>query len=96
MRLVRAVYAVTKAFPSEEQFGLAFQLRKAAVSVPSNIAEGGARSSKREFLHFPSIARGSFAEMETQVIIARDLGYQVNDSDDLLGAVAELMLPSPL
>jgi four helix bundle protein len=90
MALVRVVYLVTQSFPADEQFGLSSQLRRAAVSVPSNIAEGAARRSKREFAQFLSVARGSLAEVETQVLIARDLGYLVQD-EDILAAVSGLL-----
>ena len=73
--MVKEIYQLTSAFPQEELYGLSAQLRRSAVSVPSNIAEGAARSSKKEFLQFLSIARGSLSELETQVIIAKELGY---------------------
>ena len=73
--MVKEIYQLTSAFPREELYGLSAQLRRSAVSVPSNIAEGAARSSKKEFLQFLSIARGSLSELETQVIIAKELGY---------------------
>jgi four helix bundle protein len=79
MDLVEKVYQVSKAFPKEELYGLTNQLRIAAVSIPSNIAEGHARSSLAEFLHFLSIARGSLAEVETQLLIAQRLGYLPTD-----------------
>lgn len=75
MSLVTQVYEVTQTFPSEERYGLSSQLRRAAVSVPSNLAEGAARSSEREFAQFLSIARGSLSELETQLLIASNLGY---------------------
>jgi four helix bundle protein len=75
MALVKSVYAVTTDFPKHEIFGLVSQMRRAAVSVPSNIAEGAGRSSKKEFLQFLSIARGSLNELDTQLLIAKDLGY---------------------
>jgi len=75
MDLVVRVYEATKEFPSEERFGLTNQLRRASVSVPSNIAEGQGRHSTRDFLRCPSIAYGSLQEVETQLLIARRLGY---------------------
>jgi len=75
MKLVVDVYRATREFPSHELYGLANQLRRAAVSVPSNIAEGQARFSHKEFLHSLTIARGSLAEVETQILIARELHY---------------------
>jgi four helix bundle protein len=75
MDLVTDVYRVTQAFPRDELYGLTNQLRRAAVSVPSNIAEGQARFSRKEFHHFLSQARGSLVEIETQLTIAENLGY---------------------
>jgi len=75
MDLVAAVYDATDRFPSHEQFGLVSQLRRAAVSVPSNIAEGKAHYSNRDFVRFLRHARGSLAEIESQVLIARKRKY---------------------
>lgn len=75
MVLVKAVYETTKNFPREEVYGLTQQMRRAAVSVPSNLAEGAARTSRREFAQFISIAKGSLSELETQLLIAADLQY---------------------
>lgn len=75
IELVTEVYELTKSFPEEEKFGLINQLRRAAVSIPSNIAEGAARNSKKEFVRFLSIALGSSAELQTQLLISKNLGY---------------------
>jgi four helix bundle protein len=69
------IYNVTKTFPETEQFGLVSQLNRAAVSIPSNIAEGAGRLSKKEFIQFLSIALGSIAEVDTQLLICNKLGY---------------------
>ncbi len=75
MALANEVYAATSTFPKEEIYGITCQMRRAAVSVPSNIAEGAARCSKREFLQFLNIARGSLMELETQIRLSKDLGF---------------------
>ena len=75
IRLVRETYLATQGFPKVEQFGLTAQIRRAAVSIPSNIAEGHARDSTLEFLHFLAISQGSLAELETQLLIATELGF---------------------
>ena len=73
--LVVAIYDTTRRFPSDERFGLAGQMQRAAISVPSNIAEGAARGSNRFFTNALHIARGSLSELDTQLIIAQRLGY---------------------
>lgn len=75
MNLVKTIYSATKCFPREEQFGLTNQIRRCAVSIPSNIAEGAGRNSPKEFNHFLSIALGSCFELETQIIIGNELDY---------------------
>jgi len=85
MELVRCVYVLTNRFPKHEVYGLSGQLQRAAVSVPANIAEGHARSSTRDFLRHLSIVRGSLAELETLLLLAKDLNYC--DS----GALTELL-----
>jgi len=75
MELVKEIYRVTRDFPKEEIYGLVSQMRRAAVSIPSNISEGAARGGDREFIQFLIIARGSLSELETQLLISKDLGY---------------------
>jgi four helix bundle protein len=73
--LVVTVYKSTASFPSHERFGLTSQIRRAAVSIPANIAEGTARDSPKEFAYFLSNAQGSASELETELLIAHKLGY---------------------
>ncbi len=75
IELVEQVYKATAEFPKEEIYGLTNQMRRASVSIPSNISEGAARGSKKEFIKFLYIALGSLAELETQTIISEKLGY---------------------
>ena len=95
MDLVEQVYLATKAFPKEELYGLTNQLRRAAVSVPSNIAEGQARNSTSEFCNFLSIARGSLAEVETQLLLAIRFKYlsedQCTHAFDLITQIAKML-----
>ena len=80
MELVGVVYELTRKLPKEEQFGLVQQLRRAAVSVPSNIAEGQSRFSKPEFSRFLMMSRGSISEIETQLLICVQLTYFKSES----------------
>lgn len=73
--LAKAIYRLTQSFPVEEKFGLVAQMRRAAVSIPSNLAEGQARHTAGEFVQFISHAEGSSAELDTQVILAVELGF---------------------
>ena len=96
MSLVRDIYRHSENFPKHEVYGLASQLRRAAVSIPSNVAEGANRNSRREFHQFVGTARGSLAEVETQVEIARDLAYVPDQvAKDLLQRIAELCTRGP-
>lgn len=81
--LAQALYQFTALFPQEERFGLSSQIRRAAVSVPSNLAEGSVRSSQKDFAHFVEISLGSLAELETQLEIARALGWNIEDRFNL-------------
>jgi four helix bundle protein len=84
MDFATAVYRATGKFPDAEKFGLVSQMRRAAVSIPSNIAEGAARQSQKEFIQFLSIAAGSTSELETQLIIARRIGMgEMNELERL-------------
>src|SRR5215831_6340318 len=100
LTLVKLVYEVTKQFPSDERFGLVSQLRRAAVSVPSNIAEGQTRRTTGEFVQFISHAESSLAELETQILISLDLGFiSSQQAEPLLqndrGAPENAKLPTP-
>ena len=79
MDFAESVYAVQRTFPSEERFGLCDQLRRAVVSIPSNIAEGRGRDSAKDFAHYLMIARGSLNEVATQLELAMRLGYMSSD-----------------
>jgi four helix bundle protein len=76
--LVIKVYELSKAFPSEELYALTNQIKRASVSIPSNLAEGYGRNKDKSFSHFIDISRGSLCELETQLIIAKELGFIVN------------------
>jgi four helix bundle protein len=91
MALTKAVYEVTARFPKQEIYGLSSQVQRAAVSIPSNIAEGHARESPRDFARYISIAMGSAAELETQLMLAQELGYATQeDVSKLLESSAEV------
>ena len=79
MDLVEEIYKLTASFPIEEKFGMVSQMTRAAVSIPSNIAEGAGRNSDKDFAHFISIAIGSLYELNTQIVLSERLGY-INQS----------------
>jgi four helix bundle protein len=92
MDLVVDVYDATSTFPQQEVYGLTAQIRRAAVSIPSNIAEGQARYSKKDFQHFLRQAKGSAAELQTQILIAKRLRYLNEKIADRLEAVVEELM----
>lgn len=94
MELVSEIYETTKTFPKEEIYGLTNQIRRSAVSIPSNIAEGSARQSDKELIQFLYIALGSLSELETQLIIAQNLAYLSNIEilSDKLNSVRKLII----
>jgi four helix bundle protein len=79
--LVESIYRLTATFPVDERYGLSSQLRRAAVAIPSNLAEGAARSSQREFSRYLDVARSSVVEIETQIVIARRLAMAPDDAN---------------
>jgi four helix bundle protein len=94
IEIVKSCYHLTKKFPESERFGLVSQMRRAAISIPSNIAEGNGRETEKEFLRFLYVARGSLAELETQYVLAGELGF--GKSPELGAQMEEMykMLPA--
>jgi four helix bundle protein len=95
IELVKEIYKLTKPFPADERFGLVSQMRRAAVSIPSNIGEGQARRTTGEFIQFLSHAEGSLAELDTQVVLAVELGYsntgQVASATELVSELKRML-----
>ncbi|AFN75906.1 ribosomal protein S23 [Melioribacter roseus P3M-2] len=92
MQLVTEVYKLTTAFPKEEMYGMVSQMRKAAISIPSNIAEGSARRHSREFRQFLYVSLGSAVEPETQIQIARNLEYLSNENyNELINKITQIL-----
>lgn len=93
--LVTQVYALSSGFPQEEVYGLTSQIRRSAISIPSNIAEGSSRNSVKSFSHFLDIALGSLSELETQIIIAYNLKYideeTINPLLDCIGEIGKMI-----
>lgn len=89
MKLVTLIYDLTKTFPEDERFGLTSQMRRCAVSVPSNIAEGWGRMSRKNYIQFLRISRGSLFELETQLLITKELKYS-NNSETIKSLIIEI------
>jgi len=89
VKLVKEIYLLTRSFPKEELYGLTNQLRRAAVSIPSNIAEGSARQSDKEMIQFLYVALGSLSEVETQIIIAIELEY-ISNNEEINGNITKI------
>ena len=92
VNLVENIYKLTEHFPQKEVYGLTNQIRRAVVSVPSNIAEGAARNSKKEFSQFLYISLGSLSEVETQLIIAKRLKYMNKYDDTLIVEIRKMLI----
>ncbi len=94
MEMTKEIYNITKNFPREEMYGFVSQMRRCAVSVPSNIAEGAARSSKKEFLQFLYISLGSLSELETQYILAKEFDYTKGEQsiEDYIERIRQMLL----
>ena len=92
MDLVQNTYESSSNFPNEEKFGLTSQMRRAAVSVPSNIAEGAARNSTKEYIRFLYISLGTLSELETQFLISIRLGYLNNYNDESIVEIRKMLL----
>ncbi|MEZ5103173.1 MAG: four helix bundle protein [Draconibacterium sp.] len=91
IQLVTKIYSQTSEYPKEEYYGITSQIRRCAVSIPSNIAEGAGRGSKKEFSHFLDIAKGSSFELETQLIISSNLKYiKQNIFEELISELNEI------
>jgi len=92
MQLAKRVYKITKSLPMEEKFGLAGQMQRCAVSIPSNIAEGNKRATARDYVQFIRIASGSAAELETQLLLTQDIyGIQLNEELQLLNEIQKML-----
>jgi four helix bundle protein len=90
VELVKLIYVITNSFPADEKYGLVSQMRRSAVSVPSNIAEGFMRRHNKEYKQFLYIALGSLAELETQIIISKELNFITTEHSGMLSAIDEL------
>jgi four helix bundle protein len=91
IELTKVIFQVTRSFPTEERYGLTYQIIRSAISIPSNIAEGCGRISNKDFKHFLTIALGSSFELETQIIIAKEFNY-INEEElnDISSQIIEI------
>ena len=93
MELAKLVYLITSKFPKEELYGLTQQIRRSAVSIPSNIAEGAARNSRKEFMQFLHISLGSLAELETQLLLSEKLGFlQIKEIEHKVERISKMLI----
>ncbi|MCJ7448577.1 MAG: four helix bundle protein [Bacteroidales bacterium] len=94
-KLVKEIYSLTSRFPKDEIYSLTAQIKRAAISIPSNIAEGAARDSNKEYIHFLYISLGSVAELDTQLIIARDQSFinekEFNEISEKLDSIGKML-----
>jgi four helix bundle protein len=93
MEIAKLVYLITSKFPKEELYGLTQQIRRSAVSIPSNIAEGAARNSRKEFIQFLHISLGSLAELETQLLLSEKLGFlQIKEIENDVERIRKMLI----
>jgi four helix bundle protein len=91
MELVEEIYDLTRSFPKEEQYGLTSQIRRASISIPSNIAEGAARKGNKEYLQFLYVSLGSLSELETQILISKRLKY-IESEEEIIGLIDKIRM----
>ncbi len=89
MTLIKKIYSITASFPENEKFGLTSQMRRSSVSIPSNIAEGWGRVSRKNYIQFLRVSRGSLFELETQILITKDLNY-IKESEEIESLIVEI------
>ncbi len=93
MKLAKQIYLITAKFPKEETYGLVSQVRRSAISIPSNIAEGAARNSKKEFIQFLYVSLGSLAELETQLLLSKEIGLiEYSTFEDAIEHIRKMLL----
>jgi four helix bundle protein len=91
MELVEEIYDLTRSFPKEEQYGLTSQIRRASISIPSNIAEGAARKGNKEYLQYLYVSLGSLSELETQILISKRLKY-IESEEEIIGLIDKIRM----